>query len=178
MLYVIRLTKGDCIIAAGRDEQAVCDMAKCLAAEDGETVASIRAIGRLGIRLSPNDEGSVEIHSWDDSTLDDGLVNEYPLLNQAFHAANAVPLIANVPSDQVQSDHPRGGRPRGDRPFIAQLKQAHEQNTEIIRKGLRLERQRFAPAAGPNSEAEIGSESKFQDRRQDRRKEERRAAHR
>ena len=164
MLYVIRLTKGDCIIAAGRDEQAVCDLAKRLAAEDGETVVSIREIGRFGVRLSPNDEGSLEIHSFDDSTLDDVLLNEYPALNDAFREANAVPLMPHARSDQSPSDQS----------LIAQLKQAHEQNADTIRKGLRKERQRFAAEAELGTEAKIGSTPKLQERR----KEERRAAHR
>ena len=157
MLYVLRLAKGDCILAGCPDQQSVCDLASRLTAEDGESVVSIREISRVGIRLSPNDEGSLEIHSWDDVTLDDVLVNEYPALNEAFHAANGVPL---VPA-------------RSDQPFLTQLKQAHEQNTEIIRKGLLEEQQRFSPETKLSSETKISSESRLQDRR----KEDRRAAH-
>jgi hypothetical protein len=130
MLYIMRLIHGDCIIASARDERSALDLADRLANEDGETVVSVRELPRFALRLSPNDEASMEVHSWEDSTLDDVLINEYPALNDAFRAANAVPFM---PRAQV------------DEPLFAQLSEAHEQNTEIIRKGLRREQQRFGP---------------------------------
>lgn len=130
MLYVVRLMKGDCIIVAASDKQNALEFAHRLGGEDRESVASVRELSRFGVRLSPNEEGSLEVDSWDDRTLDDVLANEYPVLNEAFQAANAVPFMS---------------RERATEPLMDQLKRAHEQNTEIIRKGLRLERQRFTP---------------------------------
>ena len=57
------------------------------------------------------------------------LAHEYPVLNEAYRQANSLPLMeaASVTRDT-----------------LGQLKEAHEKNLEIIRKGLRLELQRFA----------------------------------
>jgi hypothetical protein len=130
MLYIMRLAKGDCIIASARDERSAHDLADKLGQEDGETVVSVRELPRFAVRLSPNDDASLEVHSWDDSTLDDVLVNEYPALNDAFRAANAAPFLPEAQADE---------------PLFAQLSEAHEKNTEIIREGLRMERQRLSP---------------------------------
>jgi hypothetical protein len=131
MLYVMRLTGGDCVIASACDEQSAHDIASSLAAEDGEIVVSIRELDRFGVRFSPNDQGNLEVHCWDDATLDNVLVNEYPVLNDAFHAANAVPLMPAIDEKT---------------PLMMQLKQAYEQNAEIIRNGLRVEKERLNSA--------------------------------
>ena len=134
MLYVIRLMRGDCLVTDARDERAARNLATALTAEDGESIVSIRQLPRFGVRFSPSDQGSLEVHSWDDGTLDDVLINEYPILNQEFHRANAIPF---------------GLTTTGSGPVLQQLKEAHEENTEIIRKALQMERERFShePAA-------------------------------
>jgi hypothetical protein len=124
MLYVLRFSSGDCIIAAARDEKGARELADKIGFEESETIVSIRPISRFGVRLSPNDGGSLEVNSWDDSTLDDILIHEYPILNQALQKANSVPF---VPS------------PNGEKSVVDQLRNAHEQNSEIIREGLRQE---------------------------------------
>jgi hypothetical protein len=100
--------------------------------EEGESVVSIRPLSRFAARFSPNDSASLDASSWDDATLDDILAHEYPALNEAFHHANSVPLM-DVPC--------------ANREVVTQLKEAYQENLEIIRKGLRSELQRFAPEA-------------------------------
>jgi len=132
MLYVLRLTSGDCIVAAAADERSARDLAASLGLDQGETIASVRPLSNFAVRLSPTDSASLEVNSWDDSTLDDILVNEYPLLNQAFRLANSVRFIP---------------LPDSTRPQIEQLKEAHENNTEIIREALRQELDRLKSQA-------------------------------
>jgi len=132
MLYVPRLSTGDLIVAAAENESRARALASTLELEDGEEVVSIRALPNFAARLSPTDSGSLEVHSWDDSTLDDMLVHEYPLLNEALHSANSVRFMPPTASDK---------------PILNQLKQAYEQNTEIIRAGLQRERARLSAAA-------------------------------
>jgi hypothetical protein len=134
MLFVMRLTQGDCVIASACDERSARDIASHLAAQDEEIVVSIRELDRFGVRFSPNDQGSLEVHCWDDATLDNVLANEYPVLNEAFRRANAAPL---VPANHAPADH-------AAKPLMTTLKEAYEKNTEVIRQGLRLERQRFS----------------------------------
>ena len=92
MLYVMRLAKGDCILASAGDECSARELAGHLLADDGETVVSVRELAGLGVRMSPNEQGSLDVHSWDDATLDDILDHEYPALHDAFRAANSRPL--------------------------------------------------------------------------------------
>ena len=129
MLYVLRLSTGDCIIVEAQDQSIARDLAVSSGLEEGEAVVSVRALPRFAARFSPNDSASLDAGSWDDATLDDILVHEYPLLNDAFRQANSVPLM---PATSVTPE------------VLNQLKEAHEQNLEIIRKGLRMELQRFA----------------------------------
>ena len=79
MLYVLRLPSGDCIVAAAEDESSVRALMGTLGLEPGEIPATIRPLSRFAVRLSPTDEGSLEVNSWDDATLDDFLAHEYPL---------------------------------------------------------------------------------------------------
>jgi hypothetical protein len=130
MLYVLRLSTGDAIVAAAENERNARAMASALELEDGEEIVSVRALPKFAARLSPTNSGSLEIHSWDDSTLDDLLAHEYPLLNEALHSANSVRFMPPTASDK---------------PVLDQLKQAYERNTEIIREGLQRERERLAP---------------------------------
>lgn len=128
MLYILRLRKGDCILAVARNEEGARHLASALGTPPAEVV-SVRQLSRFAVRLSPTVAGALETHSWDDVTLDDILVHEYPVLNEAFHAANKARFMP--PTDF-------------NKPLLTQLRDAYESNTEIIRKGLRLERQRFS----------------------------------
>lgn len=86
MLYVLRLSGGDCIVTAAEDERSA--LACTLKLADGETVMSIRPLSGFTVRFSPTDSGSLEVSSWDDFSLDDILAKEYPILNEAFRRAN------------------------------------------------------------------------------------------
>jgi hypothetical protein len=140
MLFILRLTNGDCIVTAALDEQAARDSAMKLCREDAAEVVSVRPINRFAVQFSPTDEGSLELIRWEDATLDDILAGEYPLLEEAYRRANAEPFAR-------LSDH--------DEPILAHLKTEYERNTKIIREGLRLERGRFihdrVPAASTGS---------------------------
>lgn len=138
MLYILRLTSGDCIVTAAHSEISARAFASAIGLENGESIATVRALPRFGVRLSPTEEGSLEAASWDDATLDDVLENEFPILNEAFHAANSVRFMPP---------------PNAGKPLLDQLRNAHEQNTEIIRKGLRQELLRLDDAPVPARKA-------------------------
>ena len=127
MLYILRLSTGDCIIVEAQEESTARDLAAAYRLEAGESVVSIRPLPRFAARFSPNDSASLDVNSWDDATLDDILAHEYPLLNQAFRQANSVGLM------EAASVSPE---------VLNQLKEAHEKNLQIIRKGLRMELER------------------------------------
>jgi len=127
MLYVLRLSGGDCIVTAAEDERSA--LACTLKLADGETVVSVRLLSSFAVRFSPTDSGSLEVSSWDDFSLDDILANEYPILNEAFRRANSVRFMPPLNSDE---------------PLFAQLSAAHEQNTQIIAKGLKVELERLS----------------------------------
>jgi len=130
MLYVMRLMNGDSIIADARDEQSARDFVRTLEGEDAAATVSIRRLPRFAVRFSPNDRGTLEVNSWDDATLDDVLAQEYPVLNAALDEANKVPFVAA----------------KTGKPVMSQLREAHERNAQIIRKGLEEEQQRFSHA--------------------------------
>src|SRR5215831_15960599 len=127
MLYVLRLSTGDCIIVEAPDQNIARDLAASSGLEEGESVVSVRALPRFAARFSPNDSASLDVGSWDDATLDDILAHEYPLLNQAFRQANSVGLMEAA---------------RVSPEVLNQLKEAQEKNLQIIRKGLRMELER------------------------------------
>ena len=131
MLFIMRLSKGDCIIAAAQDECRARDLAGGLLAQDGEAVVSVRKLPRYCVRMSPTEQGSLDVHCWDDASLDNILDQEYPALSDAFRTANSLPLL---PAAKTAG------------PPLSQLKQAFEENTEMIRRGLRLEQNRFSSA--------------------------------
>jgi hypothetical protein len=128
MLYVLRLSSGDCMVAASEDERSARELAGRMGLQEGETIASIRPLSRFGVRFSPTDSGSLDVNSWDDSTLDDILIHEYPILNEALQKANAMRFVPT---------------PNREKPVLDQLRDAHEKNSEIIRKGLRQEVERL-----------------------------------
>jgi hypothetical protein len=134
MLYIVRLTSGDCIITLAADERSAHEAAKKLRQDESAEVATVRRLDSLGIQFSPTEDGSLEVAHWDEITLDDILASEYPRLNEAYHRANAEPFLTT-------SDAREGA--------LRRLKTAHDRNTEIIREGLRLERERLnqQPAA-------------------------------
>jgi len=121
-MYVMRLANGDSIVATGRDV-----IATLLEEREANEIVSVREISRFAVRLSPSDDGILEVQSWDASTLDDIFAHEYPVLNDALQLANSVPLI-----------------PKGtcNKNTIAELKEAYEQNKEVIRKAIDRERER------------------------------------
>jgi hypothetical protein len=127
MLYVLRLSGGDCVVTAAEDAISARGMASSLGLESGETVVSVRPLDAFAVRLSPNLDGSLDVSSWDVSTINNLLAHEYPLLNAALREANSVRFMPP---------------PEADRPVLDQLKEAYEQNSEIIRRGLQLELQR------------------------------------
>lgn len=141
MLYVLRLSSGDCIVAAAEDEISARAMASTLGLQADETVATVRALSGFGVRLSPTDNGTLEVDSWDDSTLDEFLVHEYPLLNEALHAANSVRFISH--QDPTK-------------PVLDQLREAHAQNVKIIREGLQRERARLNSRTVPEKRRAAG----------------------
>ena len=131
MVYVLRLANGDSIITSARDDRDAMESACHLGLEAGDQVVGVRRLPHLCVRLTPADSGTLEVNCWDDATLDDILVHEYPHLNEAIHAANRVKFLPN---------------PEPGRPVFEQLHEAYEKNTEIIREGIRQEQQRPEPA--------------------------------
>jgi hypothetical protein len=131
MVYVLRLANGDCIITSARDDREAREIARQIGREPGDEIVSTRRLPQFCVRLSPAESGSLDINSWEDATLDNLLANEYPVLNEALHTANRVKFMA---------------APESGRPLIAQLREAYEKNTEIIREGIREEQQRLMPA--------------------------------
>jgi hypothetical protein len=116
------------MVAASEDERSARELAGRMGLQEGETIASIRPLSRFGVRFSPTDSGSLDVNSWDDSTLDDILIHEYPILNEALQKANAMRFVPT---------------PNREKPVLDQLRDAHEKNSEIIRKGLRQEVERL-----------------------------------
>lgn len=137
MLYVLRLTNGDCVVTVSSDEFSARQAALKLGQDKSAQVASIRPLSGFAMRLSPTEDGSLEVECWDDDVLDDILTKEYPLLYEAYRRANAEPFM--------QASHT-------DEPILSHLKSAYEQNIRIIREGLQLERQRYShEASAPRS---------------------------
>jgi hypothetical protein len=134
MLFILRLTNGDCVITMEADECSARQTAGKLSLDESHVV-SVRQLSSFAVQLSPTEDGSLEVARWDDAMLDDVLANEYPLLDQAYRRANSAPFaVANDPEE----------------PILSHLKSAYEQNAEIIREGLRLERQRFGHEGVPS----------------------------
>jgi len=128
MLYILRMTSGDCVVVLASDEQNARKAAAELNPDAGESVVSVRHLDSFRVQFSATEDGSLEVAQWDDGALDDILVNEYPLLYRAYCRANAAPFART---------------PESDEPILMHLKAEIERNTEIIRQGLRLEMQRF-----------------------------------
>jgi hypothetical protein len=131
MLFILRLTNGNCVILLASDEQNAQQSLEQMGCEEGVNVVSIRALDHFGVHLSPTEDGSLQILSWDDSALDSILEMEYPFLQRAFQEANSRSF----------------GQADADEPSIVRLNAEFERNTEIMRRALRVERERFAPKA-------------------------------
>ncbi len=139
MLYILRLTNGDCVAAMAADERSARETAMKLRLEESAEVATVRRLDRFAVQFSPTEDGSLEVAHWDDAVLDGILASEYPLLYEAYRRANAEPLF--------QASNP-------EEPILSDLEVAYERNTGIIRQGLRLEQRRFSSAgAGTKSNA-------------------------
>ena len=127
MLYILRLTNGDSIVLLAPDEQAARRSASQLDRLRGENIVSVRPLDSFEIKLSPTEDGGLEITSWNDAALDSILANEYPALFDSYQRANAHPFARS-----------------GSEPPLQHLEAEFERNAEIIRQALAQEIQRFA----------------------------------
>ncbi len=128
MLYILRLTTGNCIVVLASDEQNARRSASQCDSLHGESIVSIRALDEFEVKLSPTEDGSLEVAGWNDGVLNSILENEYPLLYDGYRRANAQPFAARDPQT----------------PPMQHLCAEFERNTEIIREALIQECGRFA----------------------------------
>jgi hypothetical protein len=128
MLYILRLTNGDCIVLLASDEQDARRSASRRDSLQGEGIVSIRPLDEFEVKLSPTEVGGLEIAGWNDGVLNSILANEYPLLYDGYRHANAQPFAARNPQTTP----------------LQHLRAEFEKNTEIIRQALVRERSRFA----------------------------------
>jgi hypothetical protein len=129
MLYIVRLTKGNCVVLLAPDEPSA--RAAATQMNNDEKVASVRPLENFQVQLCPTEDGTLEVLQWDDSVLDAILEHEYPLLHDAYREANALSFE----------------KPADDEPAILRLNTEFEHNTEVMRHALRQERKRFSPKA-------------------------------
>jgi hypothetical protein len=128
MLYVLRLSDGDCVVVLASDEQEARRATNDLDPDNPTEIVSVRQLEGFALRLSPTEEASLEISGWNDATLDSILSREYPLLEEAYRRANAERFD--------QSQDPK-------QPALSRLRSQFERNTEAIRKALELELHKF-----------------------------------
>jgi len=151
MVYLARLASGDSVVTFARDENDAREAVSHSGLEAGDEVVSVRRLPRFCLRLTPADSGTLEINSWDDATLDDILLNEYPRLNAAIRAANRVKFMPS---------------PDPNRPMFEQLREAYNKNTEIIREGIRQEKQQaHSPENAPATPAKLPAQAHKMSRR-------------
>jgi len=141
MLYILRLTNGDCVLALAADEPDARQTAIKLTQDEGSEVRTVRHLEHFAVQFSPTDEGTLEVARWEDATLDGILASDYPLLYEAYCRANAEPLLKASCQEEKTMAH---------------LQDAYDRNAEIIREGLRGERQRF----GANAASEPSQKTK------------------
>lgn len=132
MLYILRLASGNCAVIMAADKRSALEATKKLSQDEPAEVVTVRRLESFGVQFTPTEDGSLEVSHWDDATLDGILAREYPRLNEAYQRANAEPFLKASKG-----------------PVLSQLKLAHDHNTEIIREGLRLEREKFNPKFNP-----------------------------
>ncbi|MGO8796419.1 MAG: hypothetical protein ACLQLC_16480 [Candidatus Sulfotelmatobacter sp.] len=128
MMFIVRLTDGNCVIAMAADERSAGESALKLSLDKAAEVATIRPLEGFAVQLTPTEDGSLEATHWDDATLESILAHEYPLLNEAYRRANGEPLM---PAAQ-----------KIDESSLSQLHAAYQRNLEKIREGLGRELQR------------------------------------
>ena len=130
MLFVLRLSTGDSIITVAQDEESARLQTGTIKLEEGEFIASVRPLPSLAVRVSPSEHGDLEVHSWDAATLDDILINEYPLFKEALRSSNSVRFMPP---------------PDANRPLMEELREARQKNIEILKKGIQEEAERLSP---------------------------------
>jgi hypothetical protein len=135
MLYILRLTDGDCVVTLASDEQGAREAAQKLTYDEATTVASVRPLDNFSVRFCPTEDGSLQAEEWSGCALDGILAAEYPLLYGAYCKANAIPFTQRAESDE---------------PILMHLEAEFERNTEMIRSSLVLERQRFKTKSAGN----------------------------
>lgn len=129
MIFLLRLASGDCVVTSARNEAEAREQS-ALIREPGDEILSVREIPKLALRLTPSEAGTLDVERWDDATLDDILRHEYPILNEAIQNANRMSFLPS---------------PDPSRPILEQLRVAYQENTEVIREGIRQEQQRAVP---------------------------------
>jgi hypothetical protein len=136
MLYVLRFSNADCVVALADDEEGARQIAEKLLVGKLAEIVSIRALPGFAVQLSPTDDGSLQLEQGEENSLDNMLATEYPQLEAAYRRANAEPLAQT--SDLKEA-------------AIPSLHAAYERNKDITREGLRLERERLShpQEAGP-----------------------------
>lgn len=135
MLYILRLTDGDCVVTLAADEQGAREAARKLIYDEATSVVSMRPIENFAVRFSPTEDGSLQAEEWNGCALDEILATEYPLLYGAYCKANAIPFTQPAESDE---------------PILMHLESQFERNTEMIRSSLVQERQRFRTKSAGN----------------------------
>ena len=142
MLYILRLSSGDCVLALAADEHGARQAALRLNSDSNSSIVSVRPLDDLAVQFSPTEDGSLDVTRWGDATLNGILANEYPLIEQAFRRAKAQSF-----------QRPTSSRPAS----LEDLKAWHELNTQIIRKGLELERNKFDQKPSNEKQTQKGS---------------------
>lgn len=132
MMYIVRLTNGDCVVVLAADDSNARAIALKLSLDETVEVASVRPLDHFAVLFSPKEDGSLEAAHWDDATLESILANEYPLLSEAYRRANAEPLLPISNSGEAA---------------MPQLQAAYERNVDLIRQGVEREMQRHIQPA-------------------------------
>lgn len=139
MLFIVRLSNGDCVVAMAEDERSAGESALKLSLEHTAEIATIRRLESFAVQFTPTEDGSLEAVQWEDATLESILAHEYPLLHEACQRANAEPLM---PTGQTI-----------DKSSLSQLQAAYQRNLEKIREGLGRELKRPVEQMASKSKA-------------------------
>jgi hypothetical protein len=127
MLYILRLTDGNCLVVLAANEASARQIAGKVTLGSAADVVTVRRLQDFAVLLCPTEDGSLEVSQWDDTTLDKILATEYPSLNDAYRAANSQ----------------RFEKPSGRASNLEALNTWHEKNLGGIRQGLEIERKKF-----------------------------------
>ena len=128
MLYILRLTDGNCLVVLAANEPSARQIAGKVTLDSAAEVVSARRLQDFAVLLCPTEDGSLDVSQWDDTTLDNILATEYPSLNEAYRAANSQSF-----------EKPPGAPPSN----LGALNTWHEKNLGVIRQGLEIERKKF-----------------------------------